>query len=145
MRSIFFKFLKTNEKSLSYLFWGGLTTIVSWGTFSLFCEICHMGIILSNGFSWICAISFAYITNKLWVFRSKSWELKLIKREVFLFISTRILTGIFEFVMVPLLVIMGLNQRIAGIEGAMSKIIVSIMVIFANYISSRQVVFRHSS
>lgn len=134
--------LKKNQEIISYLFWGGMTTVVSWGTYALFSGLCHMGVVLSNGFSWICAVVFAYFTNKVWVFHSINWEWKTLRREVALFLSARIITGLFELVMVPLLVVFGMNQKIAGIEGALSKIVVSIAVIILNYICSKLVIFK---
>lgn len=135
-------FLKKKQEIIAYLFWGGMTTVVSWGSYALFSGVCHMGVTVSNGLSWICAVIFAYFTNKLWVFGSKSWEWKVLWREIGLFLSARIITGVFELVMVPLLVVLGMNQKIAGIEGALSKIVVSIAVIILNYICSKLVIFK---
>lgn len=136
------EFLKRNQEIIAYLFWGGMSTVVSWGSYALFNGVCHMSLVLANGLSWLCAIVFAYFTNKLWVFKSKSWKWEVLWREAGLFLSARIITGILELVLVPLFVVLGMNQKIAGVEGALSKIVVSIIVIILNYVCSKLVIFK---
>lgn len=105
----------------------------------------HMSadILISNLLSWVCAISFAFVTNKMWVFCSKSWKKSVVWPELCKFVSARIATGIIEVVAVPVLVAIGLNGTIFGIEGAISKVIVSIVVIILNYILSKIFVFKN--
>ena len=126
---------------ISYLFWGGCTTVVSWGTYSVF-SLLSGNVFLSNALSWICAVLFAYVTNKLWVFRSKSWKKEVVVKEFSMFMSSRILTGILEIVLVPLFVRIGLTQTVFGIKGSVSKIIVSFLVIILNYVFSKLFVFK---
>ena len=64
-------------------------------------------------------------------------------REAGLFLSARIVTGLFEIVLVPLLVVLGMDQKIGGIEGALSKVVVSIAVVILNYICSKLVIFKN--
>jgi len=137
---------------ISYLFWGVMTTLVSWATYALFELIFHnirgelfgvaLSIQLANVLSWVCAVLFAYVTNKLWVFGSKSWEPSVVWPELLKFLSARAATGVLEVVGVPLLVRLGLNQTLLGREGFGAKILVSIIVIILNYVLSKLVVFR---
>ena len=82
----------------------------------------------------ICAIVFAFITNKLWVFESKSWKRSVWLSELWRFLSARIVTGILEIVAVPLLVGIGLSQTIFGVEGMVAKVLVSVAVVVLNYV-----------
>ena len=50
-----------------------------------------------------------------------------------LFLFFRIVTGLFEIVLVPLLVVLGMDQKIGGIEGALSKVVVSIALVILYY------------
>lgn len=148
-------FLRYREP-IAYLFWGGMTTLVSWGTFSLFSllfrpvtwEFSVFGldvsaaILLANALSWICAVLFAYVTNKLWVFRSRSWAASVVWPEMLKFFSARAATGILEIIAVPLLTAAGLDQTIFGIEGLLAKIIVSIVVVILNYVFSKLFIFK---
>lgn len=151
--------IKRNRRIIDYLFWGGMTTLVSWGSYSLFYKILNninmngfsfwgrkidTQILLSNILSWICAVLFAFITNKLWVFRSKSMKPSVVINEAVKFVSARIATGIFEIVAVPLLVALGLNQSVFGVNGMVAKIVVSIVVVVLNYILSILFVFAKS-
>ena len=127
---------------IRYLVMGGLTTVVSWGTYALFAKNLGMGITASNILSWVCAVIFAYLTNKVWVFHSYSWKIGLIVREVALFISARLMTGVIEMAGVPLLVKAGLNQKLFGVKGMLAKVAVSILVVILNYVFSKLIIFR---
>jgi putative flippase GtrA len=128
------------KEIISYLFWGVMTTVVSWGTYSLFVTVVQ-SVSVANILSWICAVVFAFITNKLWVFQSKEWALRTIIPELLKFVTARLATGLLEIVGVPLLVYMGLNQKIAGIEGMVAKVSVSVIVMVLNYVLSKLLVF----
>jgi len=130
---------------ISYLFWGGMTTLVSWGSYSIFVSILgdkEWNVAVANVLSWICAVVFAYVTNKLWVFNSKSWNVKVILPELIKFLSARVVTGIFEIVSVPLLVELGLDQTILGIDGMVAKVLVSVVVVLLNYVFSKLFIFK---
>lgn len=148
--------MKKYQEIISYLFWGVMTTFVSWGTYSLFAimfkglttEFSLFGlkisavVLIANILSWVCAIVFAYVTNKLWVFNSKSWEVKVFLPELWKFVSARLVTGVLEIILVPLLVGIGLSQTIFGIEGMVAKIVVSVLVVVLNYIFSKLFIFK---
>ena len=143
------RFLKYKE-IIMYLIMGGLTTLVSWGTYSLFAWILPIAnqdllVLTANALSWLLAMTFAYVTNKIWVFESKSWERHFLLKDFGLFVSARLLTGIFEVVAVPGLVWLGCDQSILGVPGMRSKIIVSIIVVLLNYVFSKLIIFRKQS
>lgn len=138
IKSLFVKY----KEIISYLFFGGCTTVVSWASYALFVKVCGMGITTGNILSWICAVTFAFVTNKIWVFNSKSWNVKTTVKEALTFVTSRLATGVIEWVGVPGLVALGLNQTIFGVEGMWSKIIVSVVVIILNYVFSKLIVFK---
>ena len=136
---------------IMYLIFGVLTTVVSWVTYALFTMVVptytFWGITVdltttSNVLSWICAVIFAYITNKLWVFESKSWKPSVAIKEFWLFVSSRLVTGVIEWVGLPLLIKVGFNQSILGIEGMFAKILVSVIVVILNYVFSKLFIFK---
>ena len=129
------------KEAIDYLFWGGMTTVVSWGSYSLF-VLLGASVFWGNAGSWVCAVSFAFVTNKLWVFQSKSWAGSTVWPELGKFLSSRVATGVFEMIAVPALVAIGLNQTILGIDGMVSKVVVSVAVIVLNYILSKLFVFK---
>lgn len=150
------RFVKQYREIISYLFWGVMTTVVSWATYSIFIILLQdveymislMGlqlpltVLISNVLSWICAVLFAFVTNKIWVFQSKEWKQQVWIPELGKFVSARVVTGILEMVAVPLLVGMGLNQTILDIEGMVAKVIVSVVVVLLNYVFSKLFIFR---
>ncbi len=130
------------KEIILYILFGGLTTLVNWAVYTILVHYAHIGITLSNAAAWIVSVIFAFITNKLWVFESKSTKRKLLVKEFASFIASRAFTGAMEIICVPLLVKIGLNQTIFGIEGAWSKLIVSIAVVILNYVFSKLIVFK---
>ena len=147
---------KKYKEIIRYLFWGVMTTVVSWLTYALFAllfggltaEVHVFGlsvsaaVLLANALSWLCAVLFAYVTNKLWVFESKSWEMRVVWPELAKFFSSRAATGVLELVGVPLLTAVGLNQPILGVEGMLAKVIVTVVVVILNYVLSKLFVFK---
>ena len=63
---------KKNEEILNYLIFGVLTTIISIASYAIFTNIFYIDILISNILSWILSVLFAFVTNKLFVFKSKN-------------------------------------------------------------------------
>ena len=63
--SIFNPFYKKYKEVLLYLFFGGLTTVISIGSYAFFDISMHMDPMIANIFSWIIAVLFAYVTNRI--------------------------------------------------------------------------------
>lgn len=138
-----------HKEIIMYLIFGVLTTVVSWGSYALLEKAFSAAIVdvnvlvaVANVLSWVIAVLFAYITNKLFVFESKSFKPTTLFKEMGLFVGSRLASGAVEWVGVPLLVWIGLNQTIFGVEGMLAKVIVSIIVVILNYILSKLIVFR---
>ena len=132
--------LKKNKEIVLYIVFGGLTTVVNWVTYSLFVSFCS--ITVANVIAWVFAVVFAYLTNKIFVFEQKSWKPNIAFFEFSKFVSSRLLTGVVEIAGVDILVYVGLNQTIFGIEGMVAKVTVSIVVVILNYLFSKLIVFK---
>lgn len=128
------------KEIFAYLFWGALTTLVSWLTYTLFVWLTGQ-LILSNVLSWVCAVAFAFIANKQWVFASHDWRAKTVWRELWGFLSARLITGVLELVGVPALAHMG-GEPLLGIEGLGAKIAVTVVVVVLNYVFSKWMIFK---
>ena len=68
--------LKKYREQISYLVVGGLTTAVSLLTYYLCTKTflnpeIPLQLQAANVISWICAVAFAYVTNRRYVFRSR--------------------------------------------------------------------------
>lgn len=54
-----------------YLFFGGLTTVVNFMVYFFCKDLLEQNYLVANVISWVAAVLFAFVTNKLWVFQSK--------------------------------------------------------------------------
>lgn len=92
--------------------------------------------LIANIIAWILAFIFAFITNKLFVFESKSWEAQIAMKEFVGFLSARLATGILDTVLMWLFV------SVISLDDTLSKIIINILVIIINYIASKFFIFK---
>lgn len=127
---------------INYIFFGGCTTLVSWATYGLFVGTLAMPLMPGKILSWICAVTFAFVTNKIWVFQSRSMDGKTLLRESVEFFASRVATGVVEVLGLPLLMKAGLVASWFGVEGFAANVVVTIVVIILNYIVSKFLVFR---
>ena len=124
---------KNNKEIINYIIVGALTTLVSILSYYLFRFIIKNYVILSI-ISWICAVSFAYITNRIFVFESKNEN---IITELSKFFSCRLLTLGLEVSLMTLFV-SGFH-----INDMISKIVLQFVILVLNYILSKLFVFRN--
>lgn len=96
----------------------------------------------SNIIAWVAGVIVAFITNKIWVFESKSKKPSVVIKELGLFVTSRLFTGIIEWFGLPLVIMLGLNQSLFGIEGFAAKLLISVIVIVLNYIFSKLIIFK---
>ena len=64
------------------MIFGVLTTVLNVGTYMVLSQYVGIDAAISNIIAWIVGVAFAYITNRLWVFESKTSEFKEILREL---------------------------------------------------------------
>lgn len=133
---------KKYRELVNYVFFGGCTTLVSWATYALFVGAADMGILPGKILSWVCAVTFAFVTNKLWVFFSTAADWRIWLREGVEFFASRVATGVVEVMGLPLLIKAGLDASWFGVEGFAANVVVTVVVIILNYIVSKFFVFR---
>jgi len=134
------KMVSDNRETVLYLAFGALTTFISWGSYALF-VLLGIDLSVSNILSWICGVSFAFVTNKWFVFESKSTETSVVAAEAGSFIVGRIATGVLAIVMFAILVANGLGGTMMGIDGLPARMITSFVEIVLNWGISKYLVF----
>lgn len=134
-----------------YLFFGILTTLVNIICFQVFGLIFgKSAYLLSNALSWVIAVAFAYVTNKIWVLKSKSWSIDVIKTEMPAFLSARVFSLILEeiglWLMIDILKFEKFSFEFLSvlITGSLiAKLIMQFIVVLSNYIFSKFLIFRN--
>ena len=120
---------------LSYVFFGGCTTVVSIGSFVLFDSVLHIHELAANVLSWVLAVAFAYWSNRKWVFRSKTRG-RAMGKEMMGFYAGRVATLLMEEGILLLFVTM------LSYNSTVIKLIAQAGVLVGNYVISKLLVFR---
>lgn len=121
---------------LLYLFFGGLTTVVGVGSYWLLTRFAGMDYVTGNVISWVISVTFAFITNKLFVFESRSRAAKTLTWELLTFYGGRL----FSLGAETLLLWVGID--LLHWYDMLVKIIANVVVILLNYFISKLLVFR---
>ncbi len=134
LRSMYMKY----REQINYLIVGGLTTVVSlityWLCVNTFLDPQNpLQLQTANVISWICAVTFAYFSNRRYVFFSCE---KNRFREAGKFFLSRLTTLGME------MAIMALGVSVLGINDQVVKIAAQVIIIIANYVLSKLLVFR---
>ena len=118
-----------------YVVFGALTTLVNTAAYGLCFNMLGIPNVPSTVIAWMLAVAFAFITNKLWVFESRSFDAKTLRHEIPSFFGARLLTGLLD------VGIMYAAVDVLGWNALVWKLISNGIVIILNYIASRLVIF----
>jgi len=128
--------IKKYKAFIAYAVFGVFTTIVNIVTYNVCYYNWGFSNTLSNIIAWVLAVTFAYLTNKVWVFDSKSWAWQVLRKEIPAFISCRLATGVMD------LIIMFVCVDLFGWHALLMKLISNVLVIILNYVFSKLVIFK---
>lgn len=124
------------KEIINYIFFGVLTTVVNFLVYYFCLKTLKTNYILSNIIAWILSVFFAYVSNRLYVFKKVNFSKISILRELILFFAARFTSGLIETMALFLMV------SIVGIGEFIAKIPVSIIVVILNYVFSKLIVFK---
>ncbi len=126
-----------SREVISYLIFGVLTTLVNWIFYG---SMVKTGIDyrIATAAAWVVSVLFAYVVNKIFVFQSYDMHLNYMIKEVISFTACRVLSGVMELVLMVIMV-SWLNM-----DEYVSKVLVSVVVVVANYVFSKLFIFRKS-
>ncbi len=139
LKELFKKFI--NKETISYLIFGILTTIVNYAVFVFYIKASKAdpmdskAVTAATALAWVIAVIFAYITNKLYVFNSKSFKLSVLLSECTAFVTARLFSGGVEIVW------MFFSVEVLGINSYISKILANVIVVILNYFFSKFFIF----
>lgn len=123
------------KEPLLYLFFGGLTTLLSIGLFWLFTQPLGMRVLPANALGWILCVLFAYGTNRTWVFQDRAGSTSGILREALAFVGGRVGTLLLEEA------VLWLGIDLLGRNGMTVKVFAQVLVVVGNYVISKWFVF----
>lgn len=124
-----------NRETISYLIFGVLTTIVNFSAYET-CKLLGLHYTFSTAAAWILAVAFAYVTNKLFVFESKSWEKHVLLKEIPAFVGCRFFSFLCDLgFMVFAVELLSMNDTLA-------KVVSNVFVVLINYIFSKLFIFK---
>ena len=127
---------RSHQEGMRYLIFGALTTLVNIVAYSILYYVFHINNATSNIIAWIIRATFAYITNKLYVFNSKVNTKKDLLKEILYFYGCRLLTLIIDEA------IMIVTVDKFGWNALLMKIIANIIVIVLNFVFSKILIFK---
>ncbi len=141
MRETVRKLWNKYRELICYLIVGALTTAVSLGVYwlataKLLDPEDPVKLQIANVVSWIAAVTFAYFANRTVVFRSKNGQ---VAKEAGAFFLSRVGTLLLD------MGIMFVAVTLCGMGDKLAKLIVQFVVIAANYLLGKFVVFRKKS
>ncbi len=152
MKSIIKKLI--NKETVTYLVFGVLTTVVNFAVFKgfdlLFTKTVEVDLVLlTNIIAWVVSVAFAFVTNKLFVFESKSWQSSVLRKELPSFVSARLFSlGVEELGLLIFIRWLGFDSFVLevlpnfAIGGKMlTKIGLSVIIVVMNYVFSKFVIF----
>ncbi len=133
--------LKKYEEMIAYLIVGTLTTIVSWAamylaSWLLFGNPLHPSPFenaVMSSVNWVAGVTFAYFTNRRYVFKSH----ESMAREIPKFVLSRVSTLILDLVIRQVFGMLGINTYITTFVSA-------VLVFIGNYVFSKLLVFKKS-
>ena len=138
------------KELIIYVIFGVGATLVNFVSYKLFNVLFGVEYyLISNAVAWFISVVFAYVCNKLFVFESKSWESKLVLKEVSSFFAARVFSFVVEesglFLLVDILGMKKLAFEIFGFTiscNMISKVCLAAVVVVMNYFFSKFVIFR---
>lgn len=123
---------------IMYAFFGGLTTLVNLVTFwALYYTPLHVSWLPANTIAWFLSVTFAFFTNKTWVFRSPYTTALAFFIEMFWFFAARGISLGADTA------IMWVGIDLLHANAMLTKIVDQIVVILMNYVFSKWIF--HSS
>ncbi len=125
-----------NRETISYIIFGVLTTLINLLVYGICYNTFKIHNLISNIIAWVAAVLFAYVVNKRFVFRSKTYTAAQTMHEFALFVGARLFSLAFDELGMWLMV----NKL--SLNGGISKIVMNIFVLLSNYFFSKVIIFK---
>lgn len=138
------KLVVTYKEQLLYLVFGALTTLVDFGISFLLYRVWidanqspDAMLHLADLLAWAAAVTFAFVTNRIWVFESKQHGFLPVAKELAGFAGGRIFTLLLQEA------IMAVFVTWLGWDKYLFRILAAVLVVVLNYVISKLFVFKN--
>ncbi|MDO1604866.1 GtrA family protein [Lactobacillus sp. YT155] len=132
MKELYIKY----KEMIDYIIFGIATTLVNYLVFAFFTILVPINYQVANVIGWFISVVFAYVTNKLYVFQSKSWEPSIVVKEITSFGAARVFSlGVEAVILFVGITLMGGNKQIV-------KLIDNVIIVIINYVFSKLFIFK---
>ncbi len=131
------EFLKNHIDFLVYCVFGAMATAVNMLSYHALYNIAGIANTLATLLAWFFAVTFAFFTNKFFVFRSKEMRASKVFSELMMFYTSRAGTGILD------IIIMFFAVDIMSLPANLWKFIANLIVGVINYLAGKLFIFKH--
>lgn len=131
--------LRKYREIVTYMIFGGLTTVVNYAVYLVIFHLFCSSATASNAVAWVVSVLFAFFTNKPFVFQSHDWSLRTTGAEFVKFIGCRVASGLLETGVLLVTV------DIMHWDGTLMKLLVSVFVVLINYVGSKLLFHKKSA
>ena len=131
--------LRKHRELSSYVFWGVMTTVVNYVTYTLLTEVMHIYYLTSTVIAWAISVLFAYFVNKLFVFRSRDWAWRVALRELWQMVAARLFSLGLE------MAIMWFFVDTLHCNHLAVKLAANVVVVVVNYVLSKFIIFKQKT
>ncbi len=126
----------SGRQAAAYLLFGVCTTAVNTVSYYICARWFNFPTAAGTAAAWVLAVVFAFVTNKLFVFESRSWKREVLVKEVSSFFLCRAATGGLD------IVIMYVGVDRMGLFDVGVKVLSNVVVIILNYVASKWMIFK---
>lgn len=124
------------KEVINYLIFGVLTTIVNYVSYLILAKVFNVNYLASTVISQIISIIFAYVTNKIFVFESKTTNTKELIKEMVSFFGFRLVSLLLDMAFMYIFV------DILKLNDAIMKLVSNVLIVIVNYVFSKLFVFK---
>lgn len=131
-----YSWLKMHKSLIEYSVWGTCAFLINLSVFTVLDVWTPMNYQLANAIGWFLATTFAFATNKLWVFATHSADFKALIKELWSFYFFRLITLLLD------IIILFLGISLLKGNDVLVKLIDQCLTNVANYFFSRWYIFK---
>lgn len=133
---VFYPFYEKHKSGLLYLFFGAVTTLVNFVVYAICAYLLSIDELVANVVAWVLAVLVAYVTNRIWVFRSSAVGALPIFLEIVKFAGGRVGTLLLEELILFVFV-----TKLSLFDIAV-KAVAAVLVVLLNFVIGKWFVFR---